>query len=116
MQRLLLDTCTLIFLNQKARMAAAAVEAMRAVSAGGGTTYISPISAWEVGMLTSYGRLQMLITPERWFAGLFDVPGVQARRHVVGCADRVIVLAGQAAERSDRPHHRRDCARARRHP
>ncbi len=77
MQLLLLDTCTLIFLNQKARMAAAAVDAMRAVSAGGGTTYISAISAWEVGMLTSYGRLQLLIKPERWFTGLFDVPGVK---------------------------------------
>jgi PIN domain nuclease of toxin-antitoxin system len=74
---ILLDTCALIFLNQKTRMAAAAVEAMRAASEGEGTTYISPISAWEVGMLTSRGRLQLLIRPERWFAGLFEVPGVK---------------------------------------
>ncbi|HET7848574.1 MAG TPA: type II toxin-antitoxin system VapC family toxin [Pseudolabrys sp.] len=77
MRRLLLDTCVLIFLNQEARMAAAAVEAMRAASEGGGTTYISPISAWEIGMLTSRNRLQLLIRPERWFANLFEVPGVQ---------------------------------------
>jgi len=74
---LLLDTCTLIFLNQKTRIGAAAVEAMRAVSEGEGTTYISPISAWEVGMLASRGRLQLLIRPERWFASLFEVPGVK---------------------------------------
>lgn len=77
MQPLLLDTCTLIFLNQKAPIAAAAVEAMRAASEGGGTAYISPISAWEIGLLTSRGRLQLLIRPERWFASLFEVPGVR---------------------------------------
>ncbi len=27
-------------------------------------------------MLTSRGRLQLLIKPERWFANLFQVPGV----------------------------------------
>jgi PIN domain nuclease of toxin-antitoxin system len=76
-QRLLLDTCVLVFLNQEVRMAAAAVEAMRAASEGEGITYISPISAWEVGMLASRNRLQLLIRPERWFANLFEVPGVR---------------------------------------
>lgn len=58
-------------------MAAAATDTMKAVSEGGGTTYISPISAWEIGMLTSRGRLQLLIRAERWFANLFDAPGVE---------------------------------------
>jgi PIN domain nuclease of toxin-antitoxin system len=75
-QLLLLDTCTLIFLTEKARMTPAAIDALRATK-DGGTTYISPISAWEVGMLASRGRLQLLIRPERWFANLFDAPGVQ---------------------------------------
>jgi PIN domain nuclease of toxin-antitoxin system len=74
---LLLDTCTLIFMTGKARLAEPAVDAMRAVSEGAGTTYISPISAWEIGMLISRGRLQLLIRPERWFSNLFDAPGVQ---------------------------------------
>jgi PIN domain nuclease of toxin-antitoxin system len=73
---LLLDTCTLIFLTQKTPLAAAAVSAMQATSAGQGVTYISPISAWEIGMLVSHGRLQLLIRPQRWFANLFDAPGV----------------------------------------
>jgi PIN domain nuclease of toxin-antitoxin system len=74
---LLLDTCTLIFLTEKSRIAAAAIDAMRAANEEGGTTYISPISAWEIGMLTAKGRLQLLIRPERWFANLFDVPNVR---------------------------------------
>ena len=76
MQRILLDTCVLIFLNERARLTAAAIDAMRAANDEGGATYISPISAWEVGMLASRGRLQLLIRPERWFANLFDAPGV----------------------------------------
>ncbi len=77
MQPLLLDTCTLIFMTEKARLAEPAVHAMRAVSGGAATTYISPISAWEIGILASHGRLQLLIRPERWFANLFEVPGVR---------------------------------------
>lgn len=77
MQPLLLDTCALVFVTEKARLAAAAVETLRAADEGGGITYISPISAWEIGMLTSRRRLQLLIRPERWFANLFDAPDVQ---------------------------------------
>jgi PIN domain nuclease of toxin-antitoxin system len=75
-QSILLDTCTLIFLSQKASMRSAAIEAMRTAS-DGGLTFISPISAWEVGMLTSGGRLQLLLRPEKWFANLFEAPGVR---------------------------------------
>ncbi|MGD0332172.1 MAG: type II toxin-antitoxin system VapC family toxin [Xanthobacteraceae bacterium] len=76
MRPLLLDTCALIFLTEKARLAAAAVKTMQATSESGGITYISPISAWEIGMLASRGRLQLLIRAERWFSNLFDAPGV----------------------------------------
>jgi PIN domain nuclease of toxin-antitoxin system len=75
-QPIVLDTCTLIFLNEKTPLAPQAVAAMRAATEGG-LTYISPISAWEIGSLTARGRLQLVIRPERWFANLFDVPGVK---------------------------------------
>ena len=58
-------------------MAPAAVETLQAATEGGEITYVSPITAWEVGMLTSRGRLQLLIRPERWFSNLFEVPGVR---------------------------------------
>lgn len=74
-QLILLDTCTLIFLTAKAKLRAAAVDAMSAASIDG-VSYISPISAWEIGSLSSLGRLQLLIDPARWFANLFDVRGV----------------------------------------
>lgn len=77
MKPLLLDTCTLIFMTERTRMAPAAIETLQATTDGGEITYISPITAWEVGMLTSHGRLQLLIRPERWFSNLFEVPGVR---------------------------------------
>ena len=77
MQPLLWDTFTAIWIYEKARLSPAALEAMRAAYREGVPSYISPITAWEVGMLSSRGRLQLLIRPERWFSNLFEVPGVR---------------------------------------
>jgi PIN domain nuclease of toxin-antitoxin system len=77
MQPLLWDTCAAIWIYEKARLSRAAIEAMGAAHSQGVASYVSPITAWEVGMLTSRGCLQLLIRPERWFANLFDVPGVE---------------------------------------
>ncbi len=77
MQPLLWDTCATIWIYEKARLAPAAVAAIDAAHRAGVPSYISAISAWEIGMLASRGRVQLLIRPERWFANLFDVPGVK---------------------------------------
>ena len=77
MQPLLWDTCAVIWIYEKARLAQDALDAMDAAHRRGIPSYVSPITAWEIGMLVSRGRLQLLIRPERWFANLFDVPGVQ---------------------------------------
>ena len=77
MQPLLWDTCAAIWIYEKARLAQAAIDAMSAAHREGVPSYISPITAWEIGMLTAHGRLQLLIKPERWFANLFDAPGVR---------------------------------------
>jgi PIN domain nuclease of toxin-antitoxin system len=77
LQPLLWDTCAVIWIYEKARLARPAIDAMGEAHRQGIPSYVSPISAWEVGMLASRGRLQLLVRPERWFANLFDVPGVQ---------------------------------------
>lgn len=76
MQPLLWDTCAAIWIYEKARLSDPAIDAMSAAHREGVPAYVSTITAWEVGMLVSRGRLQLLIRPERWFANLFDVPGV----------------------------------------
>jgi PIN domain nuclease of toxin-antitoxin system len=75
-QPLLWDTCAAIWIYEKARLSPAALDAIGAAHRESVPSYVSPITAWEVGMLASRGRLQLLIRPERWFANLFEVPGV----------------------------------------
>ncbi len=77
MQPLLWDTCAVIWIYEKAKLAPTAIDAMAAANREAVPSYISPITAWEIGMLTARGRLQLLIRPERWFANLFEVPGVR---------------------------------------
>ena len=58
-------------------MTQTALDALDAANAAEVTTYISPISAWELGMLVARDRVKLLITPQRWFARLFDAPHVR---------------------------------------
>ncbi len=77
MQPLLWDTCAAIWIYEKAQLSQAALDAIARAYREGAPSYVSPITAWEIGMLASRGRLQLLIRPERWFANLFEVPGVR---------------------------------------
>ncbi len=73
---LLLDTCATIWVYEDAKLSASALEAIDAAYQAGAPTYVSPITAWEIGLLVARERLQLLITPQQWFARLFDVPNV----------------------------------------
>jgi PIN domain nuclease of toxin-antitoxin system len=76
-QPLLLDTHAAIWISRNEPLAPRAVEAMNAVHQAAGSVFVSPITAWEVGLLVSRSRLNLLMTPERWFARLVSVPGMQ---------------------------------------
>ncbi len=77
MQPLLLDTHAAIWITRNERLAPRAVEAMNAVHQAAGVVFVSAITAWEVGLLVSRNRLNLLMTPQRWFARLLDVPGMR---------------------------------------
>ena len=77
MQPILLDTCAIIWIGEEERIEPAATDALNAAYAAGVPTYVSPISAWEVGMLVARERLKLLITPERWFERLVKLPGMR---------------------------------------
>ncbi len=74
---LLLDTCALIWIAEDAMISEPAVEALNSSYRTGRPVYVSPISAWEVGMLISRGRLACLIKPQLWFRRLVDAPSLQ---------------------------------------
>lgn len=77
MQPLLLDTHAAIWISRNEALSPRAVEAMNAIHQAAGNVFVSPITAWEVGLLVSRNRLNLLMTPERWFARLLSVPGMR---------------------------------------
>jgi PIN domain nuclease of toxin-antitoxin system len=77
MQPLLLDTCAAIWIYENAKLSRSALGAIDEAHETGTPTYISPITAWEIGMLVARQRLKLLITPQRWFGRLFDAANVE---------------------------------------
>lgn len=77
----LLDTCAVIWLANGDPLARQA--ARRIVQAGlSGGVFVSPVSAWEVGMLGNpRGRrpaLRFLPDPREWFARVMAGPGIRS--------------------------------------
>jgi PIN domain nuclease of toxin-antitoxin system len=64
---LLIDTCALIFLTSENDSSGAAAIAIQTAYEAGETLCVSPISAWEIGLLVSRGRLKLSQSPHRWF-------------------------------------------------
>jgi PIN domain nuclease of toxin-antitoxin system len=77
MQPLLLDTHAAIWITRNERLAPRATEAVNAAHQAAAVVFVSPITAWEVGLLVSRNRLKLLMTPQRWFARLLDVQGIR---------------------------------------
>lgn len=77
MTALLLDTCAAIWLAEDEPVASSVTEAIDRAAADGVPIFVSPMSAWEVGLLNSRGRLVMSMSPQAWFDALLAVPGVE---------------------------------------
>lgn len=73
---ILLDTCAAIWLVAGAKVSASAEEALNRAQALGEPVYVSPISAWEVGLLIRKGRLASSHPPKVWFDRLIAIDGV----------------------------------------
>ena len=74
---LLLDTCAAIWISQAERISDAALDAVQEMQSARGYIYVSPITAWEIGVLMSRGRLSSPLTPQRWFQRLMQAPGLR---------------------------------------
>ena len=75
MSPLLLDTNAAIWLSRD-ELKASASEKLDEAARIGVATYLSPITAWEVGLLVSHNRLSLGTTPQRWFARILAMPNV----------------------------------------
>jgi PIN domain nuclease of toxin-antitoxin system len=69
---ILLDTCALIWLANEDGIAPPAREAIDEADATGTPVAVSPISAWELGLLVSRGRLSLSLDPRAWFQDALD--------------------------------------------
>lgn len=72
MRPLLLDTCAVIWLAEGAVVTKTALDLLDRANAQGVDTFVSPITAWEVGQLVSRRRLSIETTPQRWFANVLE--------------------------------------------
>jgi PIN domain nuclease of toxin-antitoxin system len=74
----LLDTCAVIWMAQEQPMATAALSVIRRAAAGGGLL-VSPVSAWEVGLLATRQRQPLTFKPNpvTWIGRLLARPGIR---------------------------------------
>ena len=72
----LLDTCAVIWIANGDPLREPAVSRLREAYADGSTLAVSPMTAWEVAMLASKGRIALSLAPEVWFTRFITLPGV----------------------------------------
>jgi PIN domain nuclease of toxin-antitoxin system len=75
MPAVLLDTCAIIFAAEDEPMSKPAREAV-VRAALNGELLVSPVSAWEIGMLAEKKRLRFSPDPKRWFFDFLAQGGV----------------------------------------
>jgi PIN domain nuclease of toxin-antitoxin system len=70
----LLDTCAALWAVSN-ELKSGVVEALTEAYRRGVPTFISPITAWEVGVSARKGRFVSSLAPRRWFEQLMSLPG-----------------------------------------
>jgi len=76
MPSLLLDTCAVIWISSGQPVADPAEEAIQSAFDANNPIFISPITAWELGLLMSCGRLPASINERAMLERLTALPGV----------------------------------------
>ena len=76
MTALLLDTCAIIFIAENQAIHPLARQEAAAASGSGGVL-VSPISAWEIGLLATKRGFAFLPDPKAWFQSFMVNPGVR---------------------------------------
>ena len=72
---LLLDTCVALWI-MSGEVSAKLAGALARAHASGATSYVSPITAWEIGIQARKGQFRSRYTPQRWFSLLIGAPGI----------------------------------------
>lgn len=93
----LLDTCAVIWLANGDPLPVHVLAAVKAAALSTGV-FVSPVSAWEVGMLSNprgdRPALQFLPDPKAWFAKVMAGPGIREAALTPGAAVDASYLPG----------------------
>lgn len=73
---ILLDTCAAIWLVDGG-MRRPAADALAETFRAGQSAFVSPVTAWEIGLLSISGRFRSALTPQGWLQRLVNLPGVE---------------------------------------
>ncbi len=77
---ILLDTNAAIWIASGTPVSSEADAALVEAWATDLAIFVSPVTAWEIGMLVSRGRLSLTLPPIIWFEALCEKPGVKLLR------------------------------------
>ena len=72
MRPILLDTCAAIWISQSDPLGVEAEIQLAQAEAEPGGILVSPITAWEIGILVARGRIALSRDPAGWFQALID--------------------------------------------
>ena len=74
---LLLDTHAAIWIAKDEPINDEAAEALSEAVDQGWPVLVSPITAWEIGLLVAKGRISLALNPQDFFEGLLDLNGLE---------------------------------------
>lgn len=89
---LLLDTCAALWFAE-GQLSETALETL--IEATGAGVFISPVTGWEVGILSQVGKLRHLSDPQAWYARLLALPGISEARFTGAMAIAAYQLPGE---------------------
>ena len=90
---ILLDTCALLWATNGDPLSAEALKAINKATKAG-ALFLSPVSAWEIGILAQRGRLTLGTSAENYVSRAFIRPGVQIAPLTPEIAVRASYLPG----------------------
>lgn len=72
MKQVLLDTCAAIWFTEGRKFSLEAATLFEQALAGRAAVYVSPITAWEMGLLVARSRYKVAVDVPRWFDLLLE--------------------------------------------
>ncbi len=89
MTPILLDTCATIWLAEGAPISRVAQQALLEAAERNQPIFISPITAWEIGLLVSKERLKLSVDPQVWF----DRLGANSKIRITELSGRILIAS-----------------------